>query len=96
MKRVLVAYDVSMLRNKEAKLTFLKQLCELHKVSYSWPESNGDIENAKTMFIAEYTNIDGTIVTNALSFSRSDFRDWWDYRGPILPAVIGLVTLGSL
>lgn len=96
MKRVLVAYDTSMLKGEEAKLAFLKQLCELHKMPYSWPESYGDIKNAKTMFIAEYSSIDGTVVTRALSFATHDFRDWWDYRGPILPAVIGSITLGSL
>lgn len=97
MKRVLVAYDTSMLKGEEAKLTFLKQLCELHKVPYSWTESYGDIENAKTMFIAEFTNISGSVVARTLTFDDlEDFRDWWDYRGPILPAVIGSITLGEL
>ena len=96
MKRVLVAYDTSMLKDIESKFTFLKHLCKLHEVPYSWFESCGTAETAKIMFIAEYTDINGSVVTRALSYSCADFRDWWNYRGPILPAVIDSITLGSL
>lgn len=97
MKHVLMAYDVRMLKDEEAKLAFLRQLCELHGTLYSRYDSYGEIKNAKIMFIAEFTNMSDSVVARTLTFDDLyDFRDWWGYKGPILPATFDNYNIGGL
>lgn len=98
MRKVLLAYDVRMLKDKKAKEDFLYRLCRMHGVSYDWGESNGSPSNAEYMALVQFScSADHSIVTKIVTLYKKDtLTDWWGYKGPILPAEFDNYDIGGL
>lgn len=95
MRKVLVAYDTRMLKDKE---DFLHDLCRIHGVSYDWGESYGNTSEAKYMALVQFScSADNSIVTKIVTLCRKDtLTNWWGYKGPILPAALDNYDIGGL
>lgn len=97
MRKVLLAYDVSLLKTAIAKETFIVNLTRVHHLDYDFFESEGGLYNSDYACVVQYSDLNDVIVTRIITVvHKQTLTDWWGYRGPILPATIGSITLGSL
>lgn len=95
MRHVLMAYDVRMLKNK---VDFLYKLRRIHGVNYDWGESNCNSFEAEYMALVQFScSADNSIVTKIVTlYGKDTLTDWWDYKGPILPAAFDNYDIGGL
>ncbi len=97
MRKVLVAYDVSMLQSAIAKELFIENMKRIHNLKYDFFESEGDLHDSDYVCVVQYSGIDNIIITRIITvMHKQTLREWWGYRGAIVPAVTREINLGEL
>lgn len=97
MRNVLVAYDISMLKTAIAKEVFIENMKRIHNLNYDFFESEGDLHSSNYVCVVQYSGLDNYIITRIITvINRQTLREWWGYKGPIVPAVTGEINLGEL
>lgn len=98
MKKVLLAYDISMIKTAIAKEKFIEDLKRTHNLRYDFFESEGDLHSSNYVCVVQYSGLnDGVIITRIITVVyRQTLRDWWGYKGPILPAAFDNYDIGRL
>ena len=97
MRNVLTAYDISMLKTAIAKEVFIEDLKRTHNLRYDFFESEGDLHSSNYVCIVQYSGLDNFIITRIITVvNRQTLREWWGYRGPIIPATYDDYNIGGL
>ena len=97
MRKVLLAYDISMLKSAIAKEVFIENLKRIHNLGYDYFESEGDLHSSNYVCVVQYSGLDNFIITRIVTIiNRQTLRDWWGYGGPIMPATYDDYNIGGL
>lgn len=97
MRNVLTAYDISMLKTAIAKEVFIENLKRTYNLRYDFFESEGDLHSSNYVCVVQYSGIISEIVTRIITVvNKKTLREWWGYKGSIIPAMYDEINLGGL
>lgn len=97
MMKVLLAYDVSMLKTVIAKEAFIEKLKRIHNLCYDFFESEGDLHSSSYVCVVQYSNLNDVINTRIITVvNEQTLRYWWGYKGTVMPAMYDEINLGRL
>lgn len=97
MRKVLVAYDISMLKSAMAKEVFIENLKRIHNIGYDYFESEGGLHSSNYVCVVQYSGLDNFIITRIVTLiNRQTLREWWGYERPIIPAAYDDYNIGGL